>query len=146
MSEYTLFAQRIGVVGATYLAVSLGSILLLPILTKSLQIQDYGVWVQVTVIIGLMPSLVALGLPNAMMRFLAAAKSKEEISEGFYSIILTLTCLSGAVSLLFFLLAKPIADVLLNHEVQVAYVIPPLLFFAINNTFLLFYFRTFQQV
>jgi O-antigen/teichoic acid export membrane protein len=146
MSPYKVFAQRIGVIGVTTLAISLSSILLLPILTKTLPIQDYGIWVQTTVITGLMPMVISLGLPNAMMRFLAAAKSKEEISEGFYSIMLVLVCVTAIASLLFFLLATPIADTLLNHNMQVASLLPLLVFFTSTNAFLLFYFRTFQQV
>lgn len=133
-------------IAATTLALSLSSILLLPVLTKSLQITDYGIWIQILVITGLIPMLISIGLPNAMMRFLAAAKSKDEISEGFYSITLILICLSAIVSLLFFLLAKPIADSLLNHNMQAAYLLPLLVFFCSTNTFLLFYFRTFQQI
>jgi hypothetical protein len=39
------------------------------------------------VTIGLVPGVVMLGLPYTMVRFLAAAKSREEIQEGYYSIV-----------------------------------------------------------
>ena len=49
MSEYKLFTQRIGLIGITNLLVSLSGIILLPILTKNIPIEEYGVWVQIGV-------------------------------------------------------------------------------------------------
>ena len=63
MSEYRLFAQRIGLIGITNLLVNLSGVILLPILTKTLPIEEYGIWTQITVTIGLIPSIVMLGLP-----------------------------------------------------------------------------------
>jgi O-antigen/teichoic acid export membrane protein len=86
MNEHKLFTQRIGLIGITNLLVGLSGIILLPILTKTLPIEEYGVWVQIVVTIGLIPAVATLGLPYTMVRFLAAAKKREEIQEGFYSI------------------------------------------------------------
>ena len=46
MEEYKLFIKRLGLVGLSNILVSLSAIILIPILTKTLSIQDYGVWVQ----------------------------------------------------------------------------------------------------
>ena len=45
MTEYKLFAQRVGLVGIVNLLVSLSGIIMLPILTKTLPIEEYGIWV-----------------------------------------------------------------------------------------------------
>jgi len=65
-------------IGVTNLFVSLTGIILLPILTKNIPVEEYGVWVQINVTIGLVPSVVMLGLPYTMVRFLAAAKKEKK--------------------------------------------------------------------
>ena len=80
MSEFKLFAQRIGLTGLTNLLITLSGILLIPILTKTLSIEEYGIWAQIMVTIGLVPSIVMLGLPYTMVRFLAGAEKKREYS------------------------------------------------------------------
>ena len=49
MNDHKLFTQRIGLIGLTNLLISLSGIILLPILTKTLPIEEYGVWVQISV-------------------------------------------------------------------------------------------------
>ncbi|MCD6203660.1 MAG: hypothetical protein J7I99_04805 [Methanophagales archaeon] len=44
MSEYKLFAQRVGLVGITTAIVSLRGLIIIPILTKTLGADAYGVW------------------------------------------------------------------------------------------------------
>ena len=81
LQKYRQFARQIGIIGATNLLISLSGLILLPILTKTLPIEEYGTYVQITVTIGLVPGVVMLGLPYTMVRYLAAAKSREEIRE-----------------------------------------------------------------
>ena len=55
MSEYKLFAQRVvGLVGITNLIVNLRGLIIIPILTKTLGADAYGVW---SVIISLLSPL-----------------------------------------------------------------------------------------
>ncbi len=49
MNEHKLFTQRIGLIGITNLLVGLSVIILLQILTKNIPVEDYGVWVQISV-------------------------------------------------------------------------------------------------
>lgn len=44
MPEYKLFAQRVGLVGIVNLIVSLRGLILIPILTKTLGTDAYGIW------------------------------------------------------------------------------------------------------
>ena len=103
MNEHKLFTQRIGLIGITNLLLGLSGIILLPILTKNIPIEDYGIWVQISVTIGLIPAVATLGLTEAMVRFMAAAKKREEIQEGFYSIAFIVLFVSEITSLLLFL-------------------------------------------
>ena len=84
---YTKFAADTFVIALAHLLIALSSIILLPVFTKILGPYEYGLWVQISVTIVLVYSLVELGLPFSMNRFLAAEKRIEEIREGFYSIL-----------------------------------------------------------
>lgn len=128
MTEHKLFAQRIGLIGLTSVLSMIIRILLVPILTKNMPVSEYGVWVQVNATIGLIPPIVGLGLPFAIVRFLAATKDKKEFQEGFYSISAVVVILSGAVSLLFFIFAVPISKILFNGNLAVTMILPVILF------------------
>ena len=146
MTEHKLFTQRIGLIGITNLLIGLSGILLLPILTRTLPIEEYGIWVQITVTIGLIPAVATLGLPYTMVRFLAAAKKREEIQEGFYSIAFIVIFTSAIASLLLFLFSELIAAALLNDNLTIARILPLIVFIECLNVLLLDFFRTFQQI
>ena len=146
MNEHKLFTQRIGLIGITNLLVGLSGIILLPILTKNIPIEDYGIWVQISVTIGLIPAVVMLGLPYTMVRFLAAAKKREEIQESFYSIAFIVLFTSAIASFLLFLFSEPIAAALFDGNITIARIIPLIVFIACLNGLLLNFFRTFQQI
>jgi Polysaccharide biosynthesis protein. len=119
MSEYRLLAQRIGLIGLANVLVNLSGIFLLPILTKSLPVEDYGIWAQVNVTISLASVVICLGLSASMVRFMAAASSREEIQECFYSILAVVMLTGISAMLLIFCLAEPIARALFNGNVAV---------------------------
>ncbi|MEG3054732.1 MAG: oligosaccharide flippase family protein [Methanoculleus sp.] len=146
MTEYHQFARRIGLIGATNLLISLSGLILLPILTKTLPIEDYGTYVQITVTIGLFPGVVMLGLPYTMVRFLAAAKSREEIQEGYYSIAGITILSAGLASVALFLLAEPIAVALFDGRTTVTRILALVVFLECMNLLQYNYFRTFQQI
>jgi O-antigen/teichoic acid export membrane protein len=72
-------------VALTNLLVEANSLIMLPLLTKNLPTSEYGVWVQISVTIGLIPAVALLGLPYSMVRFLPSVKGREAIQEIFYS-------------------------------------------------------------
>jgi O-antigen/teichoic acid export membrane protein len=146
LQEYHQFARRIGLIGATNLLISLSGLILLPILTKTLPIEDYGTYVQITVTIGLFPGVVMLGLPYTMVRFLAAAKSREEIQEGYYSIAGITVLSAGLASVALFLLAEPIAVALFDGRTTVTRILALVVFLECMNLLQYNYFRTFQQI
>lgn len=147
MNEYKLFTQRIGLIGITNLLVSLSGIILLPILTKNLPIEDYGAWVQVMVTIALISSIVILGLPYTMVRFLAAEKDKKEIQDGFYSIALIVLFTSVIASLLLLLLfSKPIATSLFDNRTDLLKILLLLIPIECLRSVCLNFFRAFQQI
>lgn len=146
MSEYKLFVQRIGLVGITNVLVSLASLILLPILTKNLPIQDYGIWVQFVATFAFIPLIVNLGLPYTMVRYLAVKHEKGEIQEGFYSITLVLLFVSLITALVLFLLSGQIASLLFNGNTEVSKLLALSILIGILSTSVFSYFRTFQQM
>lgn len=146
MEEYKLLIQRIGLIGITNLIISLSGLILIPILTKSLPIEDYGTYVQITVTIGLVPGVVMLGLPYTMVRFLAAAKSREEIQEVYYSIVGITVLTAGLASVTLFFLAEPLGAALFDGRTTVTQILALAVFLECMNLLQFNYFRTFQQI
>ncbi len=146
MTKYKQFTQRIGLIGATNLIGGLSGLILLPILTKTLPIEDYGTYVQIIVTIGLVPAVAMLGLPYTMVRYLAAAESREEIRQGYYSIAGITLITAGGLSLVLYILAEPIAAALFDNQVTVTQILAAIIFLECINGLQINYFRTFQQI
>lgn len=146
MNGYKLFVKRIGLIGITQIIVSLSGILLLPIITKHYSVSDYGLWVQISVTISLIPPILTLGLTNIIVRFLASKTDKEEIQEIFYSIFFIVLIVSAVTSILFFLFSGTIAEALLNNNIIAAKIMSIIIFFTTLNLIYYEYFRTFQQM
>jgi O-antigen/teichoic acid export membrane protein len=87
-----------------------------------------------------------LGLPYTMVRFLSAAKKREEIQEGFYSIAFIVLFTSAIASLLLLLFSKPIAASLFDNNITIARILSLIVFIECLNTLLITFFRTFQQI
>lgn len=132
--------------GITTILVNISPLILLPILSKSLGAEGYGIWNQFTVTLTLIPAIAALGLPYTMVRFLSASHNLEEIKEGFYTIAALIMLGCGSITILFFIFAGPVAEVLFKGNVLVALVLAVTIF--ISGLILLFfdYFRTFDQM
>ena len=76
LDSYKLFVKRIGLLGITNLLVALNTIILIPILTKNFSASDYGIWVQVLTTFFLITSIVGLGLPYTIVRFISHEKDR----------------------------------------------------------------------
>lgn len=146
MSEYKLLAQRIGLIGLANVLVNLSGIFLLPILTKSLPVEDYGVWAQVNVTISLASVVICLGLSASMVRFMAASNSREEIQECFYSILAVVMLTGISATLLIFYFAEPIAGALFNGNVAVTRALSVIVFVEAINAVLFDFYRALQRM
>lgn len=133
-------------IGATQMLASLSGIILLPILTKNLSIEDYGMWTQINVTIGMIPGLVMLGLPYTMVRFLPGLKKKEEIQETFYSIFFVVLFTSGVASLLLYLFSGKIASRLFDNNILIVKILSLIVFTECLNNLLLNYLRAKEQI
>ncbi len=146
MSEFHRFARQIGLIGITNLLIGLSGLILLPILTKTLPIEEYGTYVQILVTIGIVPGLVMLGLPYTMVRYLAGAKTREEIQEGYYSIAGITIITAGIASVALLILAEPLAAALFDGQTMITQILALVVFLECMNLLQFNYFRTFQQI
>ena len=87
-SDKVLFIKRLFLTAITTLLTSVIGILVIPIFTKGKSIEDYGIWVQITTSLQLIPLLVSYNLPYSLIRYIAGEKNKEIIKEIVYSVII----------------------------------------------------------
>jgi O-antigen/teichoic acid export membrane protein len=146
MAGYKVFIQRVGLIGVAQLFTSFSAIVLLPFLTKNLPIEEYGIWVQTAVTIGIFPNLVMLGLPYSMVRFLPSLNKKVAIQEIFYSILFLVVLTSGTTSLLFYVFSNTIASVLFAKNVFVVKIISLIIFIECSNSLFINYLRARQRI
>jgi len=135
--SYKLFTQRVGLIGVTNLLVGFSGIILLPILTKTLSIHDYGAWVQVIVTLGLASSIAILGLNGAMVRFLPGG-SKGAQRDMFFSMICIVFIVGLIISVAMILMPGIIAQIVGNEKIVpiLALIVPV---YCVNLMFLTFF-------
>ena len=84
-NSYQKFTKDVISIGVTNLLLVLSTLIVIPLLTKTLGAHYFGIWSQAEVTIQLVLYIVGLGLPFALSRFLAAETNREKLQEGFYS-------------------------------------------------------------
>jgi O-antigen/teichoic acid export membrane protein len=85
-------------------------LLTLPLLTKNLSVEEYGLWGLVFTTCSLTMPLTSLGLGTAMSRFISSAKNKKSISDGFVSVLLVRLILSLFIAVIIFLYSNKISN------------------------------------
>lgn len=111
-----LFGLRIGLVSITNIIIGLSGLILLPILTKNLTVDEYGLWVQMMVTVGLIAPNLNLGMESAMMRFLGVQKTKMDKRDCFYSIFFFSFAMNVIFIFFLFLLNKPFSELIFNGQ------------------------------
>lgn len=109
LPDYRRYAKESGLVVVVRAIEWIEPLILLPILTKALGAQYYGIWSQLNVTISLLAPMALLGLGAAMGRFLAVQANRRQVSKSFLSILATVSLTSLLFSILMFILAKPLA-------------------------------------
>ena len=147
-SSYQKTARDTVIIGITTLLTFLVGLVQLPLLTKTLGAHGYGIWSQVHVTAGLISPFTSLGLVNAMIRFLAAEKNREEIQEGFYSVVSVVFMANLIASLAMIVFAYPLAMNFFDGTDQIGIVrlTGILILLAPVSLIYLNLMRTFQQI
>lgn len=128
MTDSRKMVGKIGLVGISNIIGRITMILLVPILTKSLSVEEYGLWVIIVATIALIPPIAVLGLSNALMRFLPALKDNKSKREVFYSIALLVLMTSGLISIAIFALAGPVSIFVLKSDLAIAQLLALIVF------------------
>jgi O-antigen/teichoic acid export membrane protein len=145
MNNYQKFTKNIGIIGLTNSLIFIERIIPLSLITKLLGTENYGIWTQLGVTISLITPLVLLGLPGAIVRFLAAKKDKKEIQEGIYSVLTLIFIFSLIIISLFLIFAGQIANFFQCSPILVK-IISFIILFDCLNSILLSVFQTFQAI
>ena len=148
MPEYKLFAQRVGLTGIVNIIVSLRGLILLPILTKTLGTDLYGVWTLILVTISLLMPLCLLGLSTAMIRFFAAERDKNKIKQDFYAVFTLITLFSVLLAAIFFAFSEPLAIAFFGGSSSITFVrlLSPIIILTTLDVICIEFFRAFQQM
>lgn len=84
-------------------------LLTLPVLTKNLSLEEYGLWGLVFTTCSLTMPLTSLGLGTAMSRYISSSKDKHSISNGFFSVLIVRFILSVFIGLILFIFSDQFA-------------------------------------
>lgn len=145
---YRRFIKDVGLIGITQALIGLGGFFLLPIITKTLEPYEYGIWAQINITVSLLSPLVLMGLSMGIVRFLSSEKDKEKIREGFFSVIFFVAFTGLLASIVVFLLSDFLAasifkDISTSSFIKLGAF---LIFLGAIDQISIFYFRISRQV
>jgi len=148
MAEYRKFTKEVGLIGFTEAFLKIRGLILIPILTKTLGVYQYGIWAQILVTISLLTPLAMLGLSPTVVRFLAGEKEKEKIREDFLSVVAVVIFMGLLLSVILFyssdfLASTVFGDINASYFIKVASL---LILISALDEIMLTYFRTFMQI
>ena len=83
--------------------------LLIPLLTNNLSLNEYGLWGLIFTTCSLISPFTSLGLGTSMSRFVSSDRSKENMSDGFFTVLITRMFITLILVLFFFLFRSQIA-------------------------------------
>lgn len=140
--------KDIGIVGLTDFAKTLKAFILIPILTKTIGAEGYGILTQLRVTLMLLSPFLMLGLDSAVVRFLSGQKNKDAVRNGFLSSITLVFSFSVIVGLTLVIFSHDAAYYILGDR-RLFYLIRllgALLVLYPLDHLLVTYFRIFQQM
>lgn len=143
---YTKLIKDIGVVGSVQILQGLSILLLIPIITKSLGAYDYGIYVQLIASISLITSFATLGLPYAMVRFLAGENDKDQIVDDIWSSVTIIVATSLVISVIIFLCCDIIAPKIFGDIREITIILAILIPIECLSGTLQNVFRVFQKL
>jgi len=142
---YQKFTKDVGIVGLTQLVTALKGLIILPIITKLLGAENYGIWAQLIVTLSLITPIATLGLPFTLVRFLAAEKDKREIQDGIWSVFTVILGVTLIFALILIFFSSPISNFFGGEKILVQILAFTIILECLNQA-LLHIFRAFQQI
>jgi len=143
--SYKKFTKDIGLLGLAQIIAAISGILTLPVITKLLGAENYGIWTQLMVTIGVIMPVALLGLPYTLVIFLAGKKNEEEIQDGIWSVFTIIFGASLIISSLLLIFSNPISHFFSCPRIFVQ-ILAVVIIFDYLNLVLSHVFRMFQQI
>lgn len=141
---YKKFIKDIGILGLTQLISALSGIITLPVITKLLGAQNYGIWTQLLITLALISTIAPLNLPYTLIRFLAGEKNKNEFQDGIWSVVTIILCISATISLSLIFFSSDISKFFNCPQIFIIILALIVIFDCINQVFFNV-FRSLQQ-
>ncbi|MBI0583764.1 MAG: flippase [Methanomassiliicoccus sp.] len=145
---YKDLAKDAIIIGFTQVMVNLGNFLLLPIITKTLGSNDYGLWIQVLVTISLLSSVAILGQNTTLLRFLKAGDDKKRLSVEYFTVLYIVSLAGVVLAVAMLAFSVPLAELIFSDKehslllVAAAMIVPFTAFTGITSA----YFRGTGQI
>lgn len=148
MKSATRFVKDVVMVGAADGLKSLRTIAIIPILTKLLGPDEYGMWIQLKVTLAFLAPVVLLGLSNAIVRFLGSEPDPRQVRDQFNASVVATIGLSVALAVILFACAEPVARVVFQSPGSAALVrmMALLVGFEALDQLALAYLQSFRQM
>ncbi|MEI7424914.1 MAG: flippase [Candidatus Staskawiczbacteria bacterium] len=143
--SFKIFTKNIGILGITQILLSLSNIVMLPIITKLLGAENYGIWTQLLVTIGLVSPFAVIGLPYTLVRFLPGEKDLEKTRDGIWSVFTIILGISILVCSIFVYFSLPISK-LFNCDKIFIQILPFIIMFSCLNSAFSSVFRAYGQI
>jgi O-antigen/teichoic acid export membrane protein len=145
-SSYQKFTKDVLVTSLANLLVAVSGIVFLPLVTKTLGADGYGIWVQVQGTAMLVISFAGLGLPYAMNRFLAAKRDIKEIRGEFWAVVSIVTAVTLILCVAFIAAADFVARNFFEGATNIVRITSLIILVWSLNIVFLNFFRAFRQM
>lgn len=142
------YGKKVIISFAAIVLINLQQFILLPVISRSMGIEIYGVWSQINVAINFILPIALFALPQAFVRFSAGQNNNNEISKNYYTIFFIILISSVFFTIIFFLLSPFIKLNFIETEKPILETIKLssllIIVYALNQ-YSSNYFRTFQR-
>lgn len=142
--SYRKFIKDTGILGLTQLVSALSGIITLPVITKLLGAENYGIWTQLSITLVLISTIAPLGLPYTLIRFLAGEKDERKVKDGIWSVATVILGVSIITSLFLILFSGIISRFFSCAQIFILILALITIFECLNQVFYNV-FRAFQQ-
>lgn len=142
-SERATFLTDVLVYGAAQSLLRLRGLIILPVLSRNLGAEGYGLFTQVSVTIAMLIPLVLFRLDTALVRFLSGEEDPDVFRQKFYSALI-FTLLIAGLTLTLFITTAGIGAKIIFGDIQYAALMLPVGIYLLTSSFSTFganYFR-----
>jgi len=136
MYSYLKFVKHIIIVGTADLLGMAQGLIFLPVITKILGAEDYGIWAQLKITMCLLVPFTFLGLHEGLTRFLPGGKNKEEIQEGIYSSLLLIFAIALVLASLLMIFSNQAATFFRFDPIFIKFLSLIIIFESLNTILL----------